>query len=52
MSQTFEVQKDYAAKILQEAKDYYRKIKDIYDSTGYSQSYQSGWTWVSAGEQR
>lgn len=47
MNQMLEIQKDYGDKTLQEAKDFYHKIKSIYDSTGYSQSYQLGQIWKS-----
>ncbi len=37
--------KDYADRILQEAKDYYHKIKSLYDKTNYHQSYKVGHMW-------
>lgn len=49
MNQMPAIPKAYQDKILQEAKDYYHKIRSIYDSTGYSQSYQRGWSWWSGG---
>lgn len=47
MNQMLVVQKDYTDKTLQEAKDFYHKIKSIYDNTAYSKSYQLGRIWES-----
>ena len=44
-----ELPKDYANAVLQEAREFYHKIKSIYDSTGYSQSYQLSQVWAGNG---
>ncbi len=45
MNQVLEFEKSYLDEILQEAKDSYHKIKSIYNSTGYSESYKLGQMW-------
>jgi len=50
MNQMSEIQKAYEDKTLEEAKDFYHKIKSIYDRTGHSRSCQLGLTWMSGGQ--
>jgi len=45
MNELSKIENDYADEVLQQAKDYYHKIKSIYDSTAYSRLYQVGQTW-------
>jgi len=50
MAQMYRIQKDYADKIVQEARDFYHKIRSIYDGSRHSRSYQLGQIWGSGGQ--